>query len=789
MTMNERIKKLRTQTLEARPTISAERARLLTEFYKRPGTFSLSAPMRHALAFRHIMENKTIVINDGELIVGERGPAPKATPTYPEVCIHSLQDLRYLNDRKKTAFASDEDTRRVYAEEIIPFWKGRSQRDRIFAEMTQEWIDAYEAGVFTEFMEQRAPGHTVLDGKIYTKGLNDIKREIERALAALDFMTDPDAYDKQEELRAMAVSVDAVVAFARRHAEKARELAKGEKDAGRKKELERIAEVCDRVPAEAPRDFWEALQAYWFVHLGVITEYNTWDSFNPGRLDQHLWPFYENGLADGSLTKEGARELLQAFWVKFNNQPAPPKVGVTAEESGTYTDFALINVGGLKGDGTDGVNELSFLILDVIEEMRILQPSSMVQISAKGPDSFVLRALKIVKTGFGQPSIFNSDAIVQELVRQGKSVVDARDGGASGCVEAGAFGKEAYILTGYFNLPKIFEITLGNGVDPRTGKRIGLETGDPAAFMTFDELFEAFRKQIRHFVDIKVRGSNVIEALYAKVLPAPFLSVLIDDCVKTGRDYHAGGARYNTNYIQGVGVGTITDILSAIRYNVYDHGHFTMTELLAALKSDFQGYESMRQRVLNRTPKFGNDDDYADSLMRRVFEAYFEAVDGRPSPRGGTYRINLLPTTAHIYFGKMTGATADGRLAGDAVSEGVSPVQGADRKGPTAVVKSLGKMDHIRTGGTLLNQKFTPQLLADDTGLRGLKDLVRSYFKLMGHHIQFNVVTADLLREAQAQPGKYRDLIVRVAGYSDYFVDCSTELQNEIIRRTEHQEL
>jgi formate C-acetyltransferase len=735
------------------------------------------------------MESKTIVFNDGELIVGERGPAPKATPTYPEVCIHSLQDLRYLNDRKKTAFASDDETRRVYAEEIIPFWQGRSQRDRIFAEMTKEWIDAYEAGVFTEFMEQRAPGHTVLDDKIYRKGLLDFQKDIEAALAGLDFMNDPAAYDKQEELKAMAVSVDAVVAFARRHAEKARELAKGEKDPARRKELERIAEVCDRVPAHAPRDFWEALQAYWFVHLGVITEYNTWDSYNPGRLDQHLWPFYQQGLADGSLTKESARELLEAFWVKFNNQPAPPKVGVTAEESGTYTDFALINVGGLKEDGTDGVNELSYLILDVIEEMRILQPSSMVQISAKGPDAFLLRALKIVKTGFGQPSIFNTDAIVQELVRQGKSVVDARNGGCSGCVEAGAFGKEAYILTGYFNLPKVFEITLGNGVDPRTGKKIGLETGDPAAFKTFDELFEAFRKQIRHFVDIKVRGSNVIEKLYATYLPAPFLSVLVDDCVKNGKDYHAGGARYNSNYIQGVGVGTITDILSAIRFNVYDKAHFTMTELLAALKSNFAGHESLRQRVLNRTPKFGNDDDYADGLMTRVFEAYFEAVDGRPTPRGGSYRINLLPTTAHIYFGKMTGATADGRLAGDAVSEGVSPVQGADRKGPTAVIKSLGKMDHVRTGGTLLNQKFTPQLLADDTGMRGLKDLVRSYFKLMGHHIQFNVVTADLLRDAQAQPEKYRDLIVRVAGYSDYFVDCSTELQNEIIHRTEHQEL
>jgi pyruvate formate-lyase/glycerol dehydratase family glycyl radical enzyme len=787
--MNERIKRLRQQTLDARPTISAERAKLLTDFYKTPETRNTSYALQHALAFKHIMENKAVVFNDGELVVGERGPAPKATPTYPEVCIHSLQDLRYLNDRKKTAFASDEETRRLYADEIIPFWTGRSQRERIFAEMTKEWIDAYEAGVFTEFMEQRAPGHTVLDGKIYRKGMLDFKKDIETALAGLDFMNDPEAYDKQEELRAMVVSVDAIIAFARRHADKARELAAGEKDPARRKELERIAEVCDWVPAHAPRDFWEALQYYWFVHLGVITEYNTWDSFNPGRLDQHLWPFYEKGLADGTLTKDSARELLQAFWVKFNNQPAPPKVGVTAEESGTYTDFALINIGGLKADGTDGVNELSYLLLDVIEEMRILQPSSMVQISAKGPDAFLLRALRIVKTGFGQPSIFNTDAIVQELVRQGKSVQDARNGGASGCVESGAFGKEAYILTGYFNLPKVFEITLNNGLDPRTGKKIGLETGDPKTFKTFDELFEAFRKQIRHFVDIKVRGSNVIERLYATYLPAPFLSVLVDDCVKNGKDYHAGGARYNTNYIQGVGMGTITDVLSAIKYNVYDRGQFTMDELLEALGKNFAGHESLRQRVLNRTPKFGNDDDYADNLMRQVFEAYFEAVDGRPTPRGGKYRINLLPTTVHVYFGKVTGATADGRLAGDAVSEGVSPVQGADRKGPTAVIKSLGKMDHIRTGGTLLNQKFTPQLLSGDTGLAGVKDLVRSYFRLMGHHIQFNVVTADTLREAQKYPDKYRDLIVRVAGFSDYFVDCSTELQNEIIRRTEHQEV
>lgn len=786
--MNERIRNLREQSVKAVPSLTSERAKLITEFFKSDAAARVSIPLQRGLAFKYLMEHKAICINEGELIVGERGPAPKATPTYPEVTCHSLKDLDILDTRPKTSFKVDAETKRAYKEEIIPFWKGRSMRDRIMSEMTPEWQGAYEAGIFTEFMEQRAPGHTVLDGKIYKKGMLDFKKDIGESMAKLDFLNDPEAFEKQEELKAMGIAADALMVYARRHAAKARELAKKEKSAARKKELGLIAEVCERVPAHAPRDFHEALQYYWFVHLGVITEYNTWDSFNPGRLDQHLWPFYQKGLADGSLTRESAKELLEAFWIKFNNQPSPPKVGVTAEESGTYTDFALINLGGLKTDGTDGVNDLSYLILDVIEEMRILQPSSMVQISAKGPESFLLRALRIVKTGFGQPSIFNTDAIVKEMVRAGKSVEDARDGGSSGCVETGAFGKEAYLLTGYFNLTKVFEITLHDGVDPKTGKTIGLQTGDPSKFKTFDELFEAYRKQIRHFVDIKIRGNNVIEKLFLEYLPAPFLSLLISDCIARGKDYHAGGARYNTNYIQGVGMGTITDVLSSIMYHVFDKKTLTLKKLIAALDADFKGQEALRQRFLNRTPKYGNDDDYADSLMKRVFEAYFEAVEGRPTVRGGAYHIDLLPTTCHIYFGKVTGATADGRKAGEPVSEGVSPVQGADRHGPTAVIKSVGKMDHIRTGGTLLNQKFTPQLIADDEGLADLGHLVRSYFRMDGHHIQFNVVTSETLRDAQKHPEKYRDLIVRVAGYSDYFVDCGRELQEEIIKRTEHQE-
>ncbi len=785
--MNERIKKLREQSLNIRPSISPERARIVTEVYRSPEAQAASFARQRALVFKALMEKKKIFIDDGELIVGERGPAHKATPTYPEVCCHSLQDLETLNSRPKTSYAVDEETLKIYHEEIIPFWRGRAMRDRIFAQMTPEWKEAYEAGIFTEFMEQRAPGHTVLGDKIYHQGLLDILQDIQESLSRLDFYRDPEALDKKEELEAMAICAEALITYARRHARLAREMAEKEKDPQRKKELEKIAATCEWVPAHAPRDFWEALQYYWFVHVGVTTEYNTWDSFNPGRLDQHLYPFYRKGLEEGTLTREQAKELLEAFWVKFNNQPAPPKVGVTAEESGTYTDFALINVGGLTPDGRDAVNELSFLILEVIEEMRLLQPSSMVQVSAKNPDSLLLRALKIVRTGFGQPSIFNTDAIVQELVRQGKTVEDARRGGASGCVEAGAFGTEAYILTGYFNIPKVFEITLNNGVDPRTGKKIGLETGDPRNFRTFEELLQAFEKQMRYFIDIKIRGNNVIEKLFATYLPAPFLSLFIDDCVAKGKDYHNGGARYNTRYIQGVGLGSITDILAAVKYNIYDQKLVTWEEMLEALQKNFVGYEKLRDRLINKTPKFGNDDDYADELAKKVFDMYFNLIDGRPTVCGGTYRINLLPTTVHVYFGKVTGATPDGRLAGEPLSEGISPVQGMDRKGPTAVIKSEGKLDHIKTGGTLLNQKFTPQLLAEEEGLVKLKDLIRTYFKFMGHHIQFNVVTAETLREAQKHPEKYRDLIVRVAGYSDYFVDCAKELQDEIIRRTEHE--
>lgn len=786
--MTERTERLKEQSLTAQPSISHERALLITEFYKaNEGKYSI--PVMRAKAFYYLCEHKTIHIGDDELIVGERGPAPKAVPTYPELTCHSIEDLQILSTRKKTRYDVADEVMTAYRDIVIPYWKGRSLRDKIFNALPTRWLEAYEAGIFTEFMEQRAPGHTVLDGKIYSKGLREFQKDIRSAQDALDYLNDIDAYTKHEQLEAFFVACDAVILFAERHAQRAREMAALEKNNDRAQELLQIAEICKHVPAEAPRTFREALQMYWFCHLAVITELNGWDAFSPGHLDRHVLPFYERDKKNGALDETTARELLECFFIKFNNHPAPPKVGVTAAESGTYTDFANINIGGLLRDGTSAVNEISHMLLDIIDDMHLLQPSSNVQISHKNPDSFVLHALKVIRKGYGFPSMFNIDTVIEEQLRQGKTIEDAREGGCSGCVETGAFGKEAYILTGYFNLVKILELTLHNGIDSRTGRHLGVQTGEISGFTDFDSLYNAFIIQIHHFLDIKIIGNNIIGQMYALQMPAPFLSVLTDDCISRGIDYNAGGARYNNTFIQMVGIGTLTDSLAALKKLVYDERNYSLPAICSILDSNFENDLLLGIRMHEKMPKYGNDDDYADTLMQRVFHDLFCAVDGRPDPRGGYYRIEMLPTTCHVYFGSLIGATPDGRKAEQPLSEGISPVQGADRNGPTAVVVSAAKMDHVKTGGTLLNMKFSPDIVKTDSALEKWAALVRSYFRLGGHHMQFNIISAETLRKAQASPSEYRGLIVRVAGYSDYFCDLSEALQEEIIMRTEHSVL
>lgn len=784
--MNERIKKLRTQSETTVPKIFMERALLMTDAYKKYEG-SVSIPEMRALSMKEIFSRKTITIEDGELIVGDKGAGPQSTPTFPELCCHTLEDMHVMNDRELICFKVSEEDLKEQEEIIIPYWEKRSIRHKIINSMTDEWRDCYGAGIFTEFMEQRGPGHTVGSEKLYVKGFKDYKKDIEKALSELDYLNDIQAIEKRDELNAMSIMCDAIMILGERYAKLAREMAEKETDEKRKAELLQIAANCDVVPANKPETYWQAIQMYWFVHLGVTTELNPWDAYSPGRLDQHLIPFYRNDLKNGILDDYKAKELLECLWVKFNNQPAPPKVGVTLKESSTYTDFANINTGGITPDGQNGVNEVSYLILDVMDEMKLLQPSSNVQISRKTPHKFLKRACEISRKGWGQPAFYNTEAIIQELLNAGKSIADARKGGTSGCVETGAFGREAYILQGYFNLPKILEITLHNGYDPVSKKQLGLKLGNAEDFKSYEELMDAYKKQIVHFANIKVQGSNVITRIYAKYMPAPFLSILTDDCISRGLDYNAGGARYNTNYLQGVGIGTITDSLAAIKYNVYDEKKFTMAELMKAMEENFEGPENVKiyNLVSRKTPKYGNDDEYADEIMQEVFHFYKDTITGRPNFKNGFWRINMLPTTCHVYFGEVMQASPNGRKAYKPLSEGISPAKAADTNGPTAVIRSASKMDHLSTGGTLLNQKFTPKVVAGEDGLENMASLVRAYFNMDGHHIQFNVIDRQTLIEAQKHPDEYRDLIVRVAGYSDHFRNLSKELQDEIIWRTE----
>lgn len=784
--MNERIRRLRKLSVETQPSLSIERALHETAFYKE-NLGKHSVPVLRALNFLDHCQKKTIYIGDDELIVGERGPAPKSVCTFPELTCHSVDDLHVLNTRELQRYTISQEDIDRYEKEVIPYWQGKTMRERIFSHVPENWKLAYEAGLFTEFMEQRAPGHTCLDGKIYRKGMLDFKQEIDANLKALDYLNDPKATRKAEQWKAMSISCEAIIRFAERHALMAEQMAAGEKRPERAKELQKIAEVCRHVPAHAPRNFHEAIQMYWFVHLGTITELNGWDAMNPGHFDQHLAPFYENEIRQGTLSRDEAKELISCFWIKVNNHPAPPKVGITARESGTYNDFTNINLGGLAPDGSDGSSAVSYLMLEVIEELHILQPGSSVHISSKTPDSFLHAAAAVIRQGHGYPSVFNADLYVVEMLRQGKSLQDAREGGCSGCIEVGAFGKEAYLLTGYLNVPKILEITLHNGTDPLSGKIVGPQTGNPLEFSSFEDLYSAFLQQLHYVVDLKMRVSNYIDSMFASYAPAPFLSVVIDDCISRGRDYYDAGPRYNTSYIQCCGLATVTDSLSAIKKHVFERKNYPMERLLKALWGNFEGEEAMRQTMINRTPFFGNDDDEADSIAVRVYDDLFAAIDGKPNIKpGGKYHLNMLSTTCHVYFGKVLGATPNGRMAGKSISDGTSPSHGADTKGPSAVIKSLSKLDQSKSGGTLLNQRFLPGLLRKKEDIVKLSQLIRAYFSLGGHHIQFNIVDTATLLAAQANPEDYRDLMVRMAGYSDYFNDMNTDLQQEVIERTEN---
>lgn len=780
-----RTKRLRELSETTHPSISLERALIETEVYKQYEG-KVPAPVLRGIFFKTLMQRRTLYLGDDELIVGEKGVGPQSAPTFPELCCHSLEDLDNMNNREHVSFSVTEEQKEIQRDVIIPFWKDRASMTKMMNMLPEEWHLLFKGGMYTEFMAQRGPGHTVADGKIYKSGYADFMKRIDDELAAIDYNNDMDAEHKQAELQGMHLVCEGMIILGERYAALARQKAEECDDPVRREELEQLAEVCDQVPAHAPRTFREAVQMYWFTHIGVTSEMNNWDAYSPGKFDQHLEPFYNAEVAAGTLTREQAREYLECLWVKFNNQPAPPKVGITLKESATYTDFCNFNTGALRPDGTCGVSDVSYLILEVMDEMKLLQPSSNVQISRKTPDHFLHEAVKISRKGWGQPAFYNSEAIIQELLGMGKSLDDARESGiASGCVETGTAGKEAYVLTGYLNVPKVLELVMYRGYDHYTDKQIGIDCGDPRDFKSFDELYAAFEKELKYVTDVKVAGNNLIERLFMDTLPVPLLSVITDDCIAQAKDYNCGGARYNTSYIQCVGMGTVTDSLTVFKKQVFEDKRFTMDQVLDACEKDFAGYDDMFDQVFNHTPKYGNDDDYADDILREVSASLQHIVAGRPTPKGSKTIVEFLPTTCHVYFGQTMIASPNGRHEHIALPDGIAPEKGADINGPTAVIRSAAKMDQLKTGGALLNQKFTPQVVAGKKGILGMSALIRSYFAMDGHHIQFNVIDRATLIDAQKHPEQYKDLIVRVAGYSDYFNNLDKALQDEIIARTE----
>ena len=781
--LSPRLQRLKTAFENARPEVHAERALLVTEAYRE--TSGLPPAARRARAMEKIFRDGTVLIKDDELIVGCKTPTPLGSPLYPEFdCRWIAEEIDTIAGRFETAFHVSEETKGLIKERVLPHWRGNTVYDRIVEKVPPASLEAVDEGLFFHYYLNRSIGHITVDyRKVLDIGFSGIRRQIETSLAAVSG-DDERGRRKRQYGDALLKVVDAVIVFARRHADLAQGMASSCADATRREELEQIARVCRRVTEHPAETFAEALQSFWFTHLMLNLESNAY-AISPGRFDQYMGPFYERDLSAGRSDAGRARELMGCLWIKFAELTVV-KEGGTARASNTYADFQNLNVGGLKADGSDGTNAVSFMCLQAQMDLQLPQPQLSCLVSRRSPRAFLLKACELARRGTGMPAFYNADELVVALMDKGKRLADARTGGINGCVEITGQGNDFMASSGYVNLCKALELTLNNGVSLTTGRRWGPETGPAWKIGSMEALWEAFTAQIRSTVALKHSYDLGAKSAFAETCPALCTSLLIDDCIGAARDYHDGGTRYELPMMCGVGTGTVADSLAAIEHFVFRQKRFSLDELVHALCGNFEGHPQMHRLVARKAPKFGNDDRRADRQGIRLVKTFVDVLKGFASSRGVPYAANMIPTTTHLPFGDKTAASPDGRLSGAPLSEGISPVQGRDLAGPTAVVNTMGKIDHAATAGTLLNMKFSPATLAGDPGLGKFAALIQTYFDLGGHHVQFNVVSRQTLLNAQADPDSYRSLLIRVAGYSDYFVMLSKDVQNEVISRTEH---
>lgn len=827
---SDRIPKLVENLYAKMPEIESARAILITESYRQ--TENEPMVIRRAKAFAHILENIPIVIRDLELIVGSTTIAPRGCQTYPEFSYEWLEaEFDTVETRSADPFYISEKTKQEL-KEANAYWKGKTTSELATSYMEPETLLAMEHNIFTPGNYfYNGVGHvTVKYGEVLAIGFSGIKAKAQAELDKL-CLADGDYQKKSRFLEAVMISCDAAIEYARRYARLALKEAEECTDPVRKRELLQIAQNCANVPEKGATGFYEACQSFWFVQQLLQIE-SSGHSISPGRFDQYMYPYYQKDMESGKITREFAQELMDCIWVKLNDLNKC-RDAASAEGFAGYSLFQNLIAGGQNEEGIDVTNDLSFMSIQASMHVFLPQPSLSVRVWNGTPHEFLIRAAELTRTGIGLPAYYNDEVIIPSLMSRGLTLQDARDYNIIGCVEPQKSGKtEGWHDAAFFNMCRPLELVFSNGMDK--GVRIGPATGNVEDMTTFEQFYDAYKKQMDYAIQLLVNADNAIDMAHAERCPLPFLSSMVDDCMKVGKTVQEGGAVYNFTGPQGFGVANMADSLYAVKKLVYDEKKITMSELKEALATNYgkglgaedvaamtaeianelkeagktigekevaailntvvaaseaPGVKANGERILKlieEVPKFGNDISEVDAFARDVAYTYTEPLQNYKNPRGGSFQAGLYPVSANVPLGAQTGATPDGRLAYQPVADGVSPSAGKDVNGPTAAANSVSRLDHyIASNGTLFNQKFHPSALSGRNGLENFVGLIRSYFDQKGSHMQFNVVSRETLLDAQKHPEQYKHLVVRVAGYSALFTTLSKSLQDDIIRRTE----
>ena len=791
---SKRVKRLRESVLSKRPEVCIERARYITEAYKKNEGDPIY--LKRAKSVKNILENMSIYIKDGELIVGNQAADERTAPVFPEYAVDwmktEIEEEGNFDSRPGDNFhLPEEDIDELL--DIVDYWQGRTLKAKAEEMMPEEVKKASEAKVIHgEGNITSGDGHIVPDfTKALNKGLNGVIKEAEEAIEELE-IGETESLKKKAFLESIIVINKSAIRFAERFSKLAEEKAQKEEDPERKKELEKIAEVCQRVPAKPPRDFYEAVQSVWFIHLLLQIESNG-HSASLGRVDQYLYEYYKQDVLNGDMSREFAKELLECLWIKLYSVLKLRPTSHSGYGAG-YPTYQNVTIGGKTVTERDQTNELSYLILESVAETKLTQPNLSARVHAHTPKRFLSMCAQVIKTGNGMPALHNDEIIIPSLLHRGVDYQDAYNYTMVGCVEVAVPGKWGYRCTGmtFFNMLKALELTLKDGKDPRTGYVLREGNGDLTDFSSFDELWEAWEDHVSYYTDLTVTMDHIADINLEELVPDILCSSLVNNCIERGKTVKEGGAVYDMVSGLQVGLANVANSFASLKKYVYEEEELSQEEVMEALENNFEGEKGAKiQKLFEEAPKYGNDIDYVDEMAVDAYYSYIKEIrnykntrHGR-GPIGGDYYMSTSGISSNVPMGAVTGATPDGREAEAPTAEGASPVQGTDIKGPTAVLKSITKLPTIlMTGGQLLNQKFPPELVEGDKFDRFISFL-ETFINLKAWHVQFNIVSSETLRAAQENPEEYRDLIVRVAGYCAQFVTLDKKTQNDIIARTE----